>query len=306
MKFGENLKLIRKSKKISQEELAEKLGVARQSVSKWETGENYPSMQNIMCLCTIFKCKINELVHEDFADINFLDEEIKMSVVKFKKEEQKKMKGISKFICIISKIGNIAAKICLVTSILLFFIGTIAMANTNVNTKDQTLKIFKENYSYQLEDGEMILSSNDKITGKFAIAKGEEQTINEFLEFSKARKVTFVAIMFLSLTIIMLIIVKITNYIEKLFRNINENDTPFDMDNVYYIRKTAIGIFLYLLSQDVLGGITQAIYSLELNIDVDLSSYILALIILAISYVFKYGYEIQLDSKGKMYGEVNE
>ena len=89
MKFGENLKLIRKSHKISQETLADKLGVSRQSISKWETGENYPSMQNIMCLCTIFKCKINELIHEDFVDINFMDEEIKMSVVKFKQEKQK-------------------------------------------------------------------------------------------------------------------------------------------------------------------------------------------------------------------------
>ena len=36
MKFGENLKNIRKQKNISQEELAEKLGVSRQSISKWE------------------------------------------------------------------------------------------------------------------------------------------------------------------------------------------------------------------------------------------------------------------------------
>ena len=102
MKFGENLKLIRNDKKISQEDLAERLGVSRQSVSKWETGENYPSMQNIMALCTIFKCKINELVHEDFTDINFLDEEIKMSVVKFKEEKQNKVKGLSKAISIIA------------------------------------------------------------------------------------------------------------------------------------------------------------------------------------------------------------
>ena len=54
MKFGENLKLIRKSKKISQEELAETLGVSRHSVSKWETGENYPTMTNILCLSDIF------------------------------------------------------------------------------------------------------------------------------------------------------------------------------------------------------------------------------------------------------------
>ena len=67
MKFGDNLKNIRKQRKISQEELAEKLGISRQSISKWETGENYPSMQNIMCLCTIFKCKVNDLVHEDYG-----------------------------------------------------------------------------------------------------------------------------------------------------------------------------------------------------------------------------------------------
>ena len=39
MKFGDNLKQIRKSKKMSQEELAEKVNVTRQSVSKWENGE---------------------------------------------------------------------------------------------------------------------------------------------------------------------------------------------------------------------------------------------------------------------------
>lgn len=38
MKFGDNLRNLRKSKKLSQEELAEKMNVSRQSVSKWETG----------------------------------------------------------------------------------------------------------------------------------------------------------------------------------------------------------------------------------------------------------------------------
>lgn len=38
MKFGDNLRRFRKSKKISQEELTEKVGVSRQSVSKWECG----------------------------------------------------------------------------------------------------------------------------------------------------------------------------------------------------------------------------------------------------------------------------
>lgn len=47
MKFGDNLRNLRKSKKISQERLAEKVGVSRQSVSKWERGEAYPEMNEI-------------------------------------------------------------------------------------------------------------------------------------------------------------------------------------------------------------------------------------------------------------------
>ena len=39
MKFGENLRILRKSKKMSQETIAEKVGVSRQSISKWENGD---------------------------------------------------------------------------------------------------------------------------------------------------------------------------------------------------------------------------------------------------------------------------
>ena len=90
MKFGENLKIIRKNKKMSQEELAEKVNVSRQSVSKWETGESYPEMNNILELCKIFNCKLNDLVHTDMSDISSLDEEIIMKVVKFNEKKQSK------------------------------------------------------------------------------------------------------------------------------------------------------------------------------------------------------------------------
>ena len=76
MKFGDNLRNLRKSKKMSQEKLAEKIGVSRQSVSKWETGEAYPEMNNILILCKIFGCGINELVNESLIDIDSLDEEV--------------------------------------------------------------------------------------------------------------------------------------------------------------------------------------------------------------------------------------
>lgn len=70
MKFGENLYNLRKAAKMSQEKLAEKMEVTRQSVSKWENGESYPEMEKIMKLCTVFHCKINDLVHENMVDID--------------------------------------------------------------------------------------------------------------------------------------------------------------------------------------------------------------------------------------------
>lgn len=84
MKFGENLRNIRKAKKMSQENLAEKVGVSRQSVSKWECGEAYPEMAHILKLCEIFHCKINDLVHDNMCDIKSLDEDIKSKVTKLK------------------------------------------------------------------------------------------------------------------------------------------------------------------------------------------------------------------------------
>ena len=88
MKFGENLKLIRKSKKMSQEQLAEKVNVSRQSVSKWETGDAYPEMSNILELCKIFNIKINDLIHTDMSDISSLDEEVIMNLVKFNEQNK--------------------------------------------------------------------------------------------------------------------------------------------------------------------------------------------------------------------------
>ena len=45
MTFAENLKMLRKQAGMSQEQLAEKLGVSRQAVTKWETGKNVPGQE---------------------------------------------------------------------------------------------------------------------------------------------------------------------------------------------------------------------------------------------------------------------
>ena len=77
MKFGENLYAFRKNMHISQEQLAELVDVSRQSVSKWEIGESYPTVENIFKLCSVLNCKMNELINENLNDFELLDDDVK-------------------------------------------------------------------------------------------------------------------------------------------------------------------------------------------------------------------------------------
>lgn len=62
MSLSENLQNLRKMKNMSQEELAEKLNVSRQAVSKWESGNGYPETEKIISICEIFNCSMDQLV----------------------------------------------------------------------------------------------------------------------------------------------------------------------------------------------------------------------------------------------------
>lgn len=62
MTFAEKLKSIRKQAGMSQEKLAEKIGVSRQAVTKWETGAGIPDIENIMSISALFDISIDELM----------------------------------------------------------------------------------------------------------------------------------------------------------------------------------------------------------------------------------------------------
>ena len=70
MKLSDNLKNIRKERNLSQEQLAEKLGVSRQAVSKWESGQSYPEMDKVLLMCKIFNYNIDELMNENVKEVD--------------------------------------------------------------------------------------------------------------------------------------------------------------------------------------------------------------------------------------------
>ena len=69
MKFGDKLTELRKKNGYSQEELAEKLGVSRQSVSKWESNNTYPETDKIIQIANLFDCSMDDLINDKITDI---------------------------------------------------------------------------------------------------------------------------------------------------------------------------------------------------------------------------------------------
>lgn len=65
MKFQDKLSKVRKERNLSQEALAEKLGMSRQAISKWESGSSYPDMATIIRVTKVLDCKLEDLLDDD-------------------------------------------------------------------------------------------------------------------------------------------------------------------------------------------------------------------------------------------------
>ncbi len=69
--FKDNLIALRKIKNLSQDELAEKINVSRQTVSKYETGESFPDIEKAAAIAELFDVSLDELVNYDSKKNHF-------------------------------------------------------------------------------------------------------------------------------------------------------------------------------------------------------------------------------------------
>ena len=299
MKFGDNLRKIRKLKKMSQEQLAEKVNVTRQSVSKWENGESYPEMNNILELCKIFNCKLNDLIHTDMSDITSLDKEIVMNVVKFNEKKQKEMKILSNIIEMIGNIGAIVLKVAIPFVILVMIL--VPYIINNLEIKDNTITFKTDNIKI-LNDNQ--LEIHDIIIGEIYEDISDKEIIQIFEKNSKIKIISYIEIALTFLVVDIIIMIIILNYVERLFNNIKNNITPFTLENVTFIKK----ISYLMIALIMITPISEFIFNLIFNLTTKETSFELInileiLIIFSMSYIFEYGYEIQKDSNGKIYNK---
>ena len=85
IEIANRLAKLRKEKGYSQEELAEKLGLSRQAVSKWERAESSPDTDNLICLAKLYNISLDELLRTD-EDVESIKESVKEKENKEKKD----------------------------------------------------------------------------------------------------------------------------------------------------------------------------------------------------------------------------
>lgn len=305
MKFGENLKNLRKLKKLSQEDLAEKVNVSRQSISKWETGEAYPEMNNLLMLCKIFHCKINDLVNDSIIDVDALDENVKNEVVTLKKEEQHKMKILSKFIAVFAKVGRI---LCLVAiPFILISMLLFPYIMNKIEIKDNEISITGSDVlSLVEEEDKIILKVDDHIVADASKDFVHSEVIDILNNNSKGLIVVYIEVAFLTLLITVYLVSLVFKHLSKLFTNFNEGATPFTLENVFHIKQMAWLMIIVIILPNIGGVIFNLILTTKINIDFEIFDIVEILFLFSLAYIFEYGRLMECDSNSRMYGDSNE
>lgn len=171
MNFSENLAFLRKSKNLSQEEIADRLGVSRQAISKWENGQALPETANIMKLCEILEVTPNELLgYEEqkakpVEQLPYDNEEIK--------EEKKKWYKTTPFKVFVAVLGALLAVNLIKLLIALGFAGVFIM-RTDVNEKVQLGEVVSiEAGEENISSGGVVKFSTQSTNGKKIIVRTE-------------------------------------------------------------------------------------------------------------------------------------
>lgn len=129
MKFNEKLIMLRKQHNLSQEQVAEKLGVARQTISKWELGETTPEMDKLIIMSELYNITLDELMKEE-NEGKVVNDTNNTNSQKLAGMTIKILKGIGIFILIVA-----------ILYVFLMIIGFVAFNKVETNSDSKTTVI---------------------------------------------------------------------------------------------------------------------------------------------------------------------
>ena len=142
MKLGDNIQKLRKELKLSQEQLAEKIDVTRQTISNWELGETSPNPEQLKLLSKALNVSVDELLNNDVK-----------SVIIDKVSNTEKLAGI--IIKILKVIGILFVTYFIIGILAIFLFSVKKQNSTKTLIRNQTTQlectIDNKTYQYMVE-----------------------------------------------------------------------------------------------------------------------------------------------------------
>jgi transcriptional regulator with XRE-family HTH domain len=126
MKLEEKLVSLRKEKGLSQQAAAEKIGVSRQAISRWEVGAAVPSYENLKCICKLYGVSADFLIDDDREEIATQAADV---TTRFQEPEEPPKAGSEQNKRPRRRIGYAIAVAC----ILAFLVGTMLICKWEFN-----------------------------------------------------------------------------------------------------------------------------------------------------------------------------
>lgn len=228
-----------------------------------------------------------------------------MSNVKLKKDKQSKIKGLSKAIYILALIGKIVVYIAAPCIILTMILMPILFSKIEVNGDTITIN-GKTSFDIVEEENSLTLKYKDET---FAI-ENDVEAIKEIKEFiqsnSKSRVIAYVEITFAASLVLLGLMYMVLRHLQKLFKNIHDEDTPFTLENANHIKRIAYYLIAAAVVPYIFTIVFEILFKKDLNVELSAVGLMQILFLFSMSYIFEYGYEIQHNSKAKMYGDIDE
>ena len=280
--FSQNLQKIRSEKNLSQEQLADKIGVSRQTISAWESGKASPELDKITAISKLFSVSIDELVGE-----------IKTEASNFDKKEYEKnyskiallrasgifilFSGIAFGAFFFEKgvIAGVGLMISLAISVPLFILAK----NTDELANNKLIKS-KKSLENVFADSEIEFAAKNKILGSILlvsllfIAIAIHQIIVYLTNFGEnlanAIFMLLLGIAVASATYANSIFAKIQNFEDNKAENIKTNEKIGFFTAILMLSLTAIFLIYSFISKDwssaeilfPIGGIAIGIYAI--------------------------------------------
>lgn len=169
MRLGENILKLRKENKLSQEDLAEKVGVTRQTISNWELGETEPTPKQLKVLSKTFNVSIDKLLDNDVDDI---------LIEKFSNTE--KLSGI--IIKILKGIGIILLVFVVIDIISLILFSVVRKGSFESLTEEMTINCSIDDSDY------LITVGSDTYFNCSNCTKDIQNDINDLIDYSDVNK----------------------------------------------------------------------------------------------------------------------